>query len=158
MKFDIDYTNKVITPWGGMVLLRKILDNIEFKQVVSGNPDLSVPDSNQGYQAITILESFIVSIWCRANRFLHTEVTRHDFALKDIFDRKAVPGQDTFKRFFSKFNQGLNQRVCDYFFGWIFSQLQFDNFILDCDSSIVTRYGDQQGGKKGYNPAKRVRK
>lgn len=123
-----------------------------------GSPDLPVPGSNRGYHAITILESFIVSIWCGANRFLHTEVTRHDLALKDIFDWRIVLGQDTFKRFFSKFNQGMNHRVSDYFFGWIFSQLQFDNFVLDCDSSVVTRYGDQQGAKKGYNPGKRGRK
>jgi hypothetical protein len=158
MKFDIGYTDKAITPWGGMVLLRGMLDKIGFQQVVLGSPDLPVPGSNRGYHAITILESFIVSIWCGANRFLHTEVTRHDLALKDIFDWRIVLGQDTFKRFFSKFNQGMNHRVSDYFFGWIFSQLQFDNFVLDCDSSVVTRYGDQQGAKKGYNPGKRGRK
>jgi len=158
MQFDIGYTDKAITPWGGMVLFRRMLDKIGFQQVVLDSPDLPVPGSNRGYHAITILESFIVSIWCGANRFLHTEVTRHDLDPKDIFDWKMVPGQDTFKRFFSKFNQGMTHRVSDYFFGWLFSRLQFDNFVLDCDSSVVTRYGDQQGAKKGYNPGKRGRK
>src|SRR5688572_20494566 len=31
------------------------------------------------------------------------------------------------------------------------------NFTLDCDSSVMTRYGSQQGSKKGYNPVKRGR-
>lgn len=34
MKFDIGYTDKAITPWGGMVLLRGMLDKIGFQQVV----------------------------------------------------------------------------------------------------------------------------
>jgi hypothetical protein len=30
----------------------------------------------------------------------------------------------------------------------------FDNFTMDIDSSVLTRYGDQQGAKKGYNKHK----
>lgn len=33
----------------------------------------------------------------------------------------------------------------------------FDNFILDLDSIVITRYGEQEGAKKGYNPNKRGR-
>jgi len=30
MDFEIAYTDKEITPWGGMVLLKKMLENIGF--------------------------------------------------------------------------------------------------------------------------------
>jgi hypothetical protein len=36
--------------------------------------------------------------------------------------------------------------------------LKFDNFTLDIDSSVITRYGNQQGSKKGYNKYKPGRK
>ncbi|MBK9719753.1 MAG: transposase [Saprospiraceae bacterium] len=36
----------------------------------------------------------------------------------------------------------------------VFNKLQFDNFTLDVDSTIHTRYGSQEGAKKGYNPKK----
>ncbi|MCS6824505.1 MAG: hypothetical protein NZ529_09430 [Cytophagaceae bacterium] len=39
-------------------------------------------------------------------------------------------------------------------FQWFFKNLHFDNFTLDIDSSILTRYDSQQGAKKGYNPKK----
>ena len=42
-------------------------------------------------------------------------------------------------------------------YSWFFEQLQFDNYTLDVDSSVITRYGEQEGSKKGYNPAKRGR-
>ena len=90
MEFEIRYTNKEITPWGGMVFLRQMLDKIGFKKVISDCPELPTPKSNRGYLPSTILESFLVSIWSGANRFLHTEVTRHDRALSNIFGWKQV--------------------------------------------------------------------
>jgi len=157
MEFDISYTNKEITPWGGMVFLKQMLQKIGFREVIDSNLDLPQSGSNRGYKTSTIIEGFITSIWCGANRFLHTEVTRHDLTLGKIFDWKNTPGQDTYKRFFGKFNQATNQKVSDYFYSWIFDNFKFDNFTLDIDSSVMTRYGEQEGAKKGYNPAKRGR-
>lgn len=157
MEFDIGFTDREITPWGGMVFLKQMLQKIGFSKVIEASEDLPVPGSNRGYNSTTIIESFIASIWCGANRFLHTEVTRHDAVLGNIFGWKRTPGQDTFKRFFSKFDQAKNQRISDYFYKWIFDNFKFDNFTLDIDSSVMTRYGSQEGSKKGYNPAKKGR-
>ena len=157
MEFDISYTSKEVTPWGGMVFLKQMLQKIGFKEVVENNPDLPQSGSNRGYKTTTIIEGFITSIWCGANRFLHTEVTRQDRALGKIFNWSTAPGQDTYKRFFGKFNQATNQKVSDYFYSWIFDNFKFDNFTLDIDSSVMTRYGQQEGAKKGYNPAKKGR-
>ena len=157
MEFDISFTDKEITPWGGMVFLKQMLQKIGFREIVYRNVDLPKANSNRGYKSSTILEGFITSIWCGANRFLHTEVTRHDAVLGKIFDWKRTPGQDTYKRFFSKFDQSKNQKVSDYFYSWIFDNFKFDNFTLDIDSSVMTRYGTKEGSKKGYNPAKKGR-
>ncbi|MFM7431263.1 MAG: transposase [Flammeovirgaceae bacterium] len=157
MEFEIGYTDKEITQWGGTVFMRQMLDKIGFRKVINAQADLPVPGSNRGYAASTIVEAFMVSIWCVANRFLHTEVTRHDNVLSKIFNWDRTPRQDTYKRFFSKFTQATNQRVSDYFYSWVFDNVKFDNFTLDCDSSVMTRYGAQQGSKKGYNPSKRGR-
>jgi len=151
MEFDISYTSKEITPWGGMVFLKQMLQKIGFRELVEKNTDLPQSGSNRGYKTYTIVEGFIASIWCGANRFLHTEVTRHDVALSKIFNWKNTPGQDTYKRFFSKFTQAKNHNISQYFYSWIFDNFKFDNFTLDIDSSIMTRYGVQDGAKKGYN-------
>ena len=154
MDFELAYTDKEITPWGGMVLLKKMLDQIGFHNAVENCSALPQPGSNRGYKPLSIIESFLVSIWSGANKFLHTEITRHDLALCDIFGWKQMPGNDAFKRFFRKFGQADNWRVNKYFYRWIFDNLQFDNYTLDCDSTILTRYGDQEGARKGYNPHK----
>jgi hypothetical protein len=40
---------------------------------------------------------------------------------------------------------------------WFFEQLKFDNYTLDVDSSVITRYGEQEGSLRGYNPTKKGR-
>lgn len=154
MNIDIELIDKEITPWGGMIFLRQMLEKLNFKDQVAGCIDLPVPGSNCGYSPQSIIEAFIVSIWCGANRFQHTEIMRQDKAVADIFEWKRVPSQDTIKRFFLKFNQAKNQRVSNYFYSWIFDNTHFDNYTIDCDSSVLTRYGQQEGAKKGYNSHK----
>jgi hypothetical protein len=40
---------------------------------------------------------------------------------------------------------------------WFFNQINVDNITVDFDSTVITRYGDQQRSSKGYNPNKRGR-
>ena len=61
---------------------------------------------------------------------------------------KFTKGQDAYKRYFSKYTQSTNQKVSDYFYSWSFDSLHFDNFTLDIDTSVMTRYGEQEGAKR----------
>jgi hypothetical protein len=157
IEFDISYASKEITPWGGMIFLKQMLQKNGFREFIEKNSDLPVSGSNRGYTTSTIIEGLITSIWCGVNRILDIEITRHAIALGEIFYWNNIPGQDTYKRFFSKFTQSTNQKVSDYFYSWIFEHIKFDNFVLDIDSSVMTRYGEQEGAKKGYNPSKKDR-
>lgn len=154
MNWEIRFSNQQVTPWSGLAFLRRMMDKMGFKEHVSSAGMLPQPGSNRGYSPLTIIESFMVSVWCGANRFLHTEITRHDQALCRIFGWDRSPGHDTFKRFFKKFDIEGSTALSDHLFGWVFKNIQFDNITLDCDSTILTRYGEQEGALKGYNPKK----
>jgi len=155
MDLKIEFTDKEITPWGGIVLLKRMIDKIGFEKVLL---DLPKPGSNRGYLPTQLVISFLVSVWCGANRFLHTEVTRQDEVIKRIFGWKTMAGHLSFERFFGKFSKARNQRVFTDIYQWFFNQLKFDNYTLDVDSSVLTRFGFQQGATKGYNPSKPGRK
>ncbi|WP_149915223.1 IS1380 family transposase [Sphingobacterium cavernae] len=157
MKFELSFTNQEITPWGGMFFLKQMLDKIGFREQIENCTSLPVSQPNNSYKKEVLLESFITSIWCGANRFLHTEITRSDRALGQIFDWRKTPGQDAYKRYFGKFTQNTNQEVGHHFFSWFFQNININYFTLDIDSSVVTRYGAQDGAKKGYNPKKKGR-
>ncbi len=62
MEFDISYTSKEVTPRGGMVFLKQMLQKIGFRKVIEQNNDLPQSDSNRGYKPCTIIEGFITSI------------------------------------------------------------------------------------------------
>lgn len=157
MEFQIGFTDKEITPWGGMALMKKMLDQSGIDEVLE-SMGLPQPRSNRGYDPAQIIKSFLVSVWCGANRFIHTEVTRQDEVIRRIFGWRRICGQDTYKRFFRKFTQEMNQRVFTMLYQWFFRGLRFDNYTLDVDSSVLTRYGDQEGAQVGYNVSKPGRK
>jgi hypothetical protein len=50
-----------------------------------------------------------------------------------------------------------NNRVFAAMNQWFFNQIKFNNYTLDVDSAVITRYGSQQGSLRGYNPTKRGR-
>ena len=157
LKFEFSFTNKEITPWGWMVFLKQMLSKIDFRGQITSCDSLPAQNSDKGHSVAVLLESFITSIWCGANRFLQREITRSHHALSKIFNWKVVPGQDAYKRYFKKFNKAINQRVGQHFFSWFFSNIHLNHFTLDIDSSVITRYGEQEGSKKGYNPKKKGR-
>ena len=57
-----------------------------------------------------------------------------------------------YQRYLNKFTQAINQHVFGELFSWLFSNLVFDNYTLDFDSTVMGREGNQEGTAKGYNP------
>ncbi len=49
MKFELSFTNKEITPCGGMVFLKQMLDKINFKTHIYNCNSLPTQNSNGGY-------------------------------------------------------------------------------------------------------------
>lgn len=65
-----------------------------------------------------------------------------------------MPGHRAYSRYFKKFNQRENQDCFSSLYQWFFKRFNFDSLTLDFDSTVMTRYSDQQGVAKGYNPSK----
>jgi len=153
MDFKVEFTDREITPWSGILMLVKMLDKMGFDKCLS---ELDMPEqgSNRGYSSSQLVKQFMTSVWCGANKFEHTEVTRQDEVIRQFWQFRRMAGHKSFQRFFNKFDLALNQKVFTALYQWFYRGLQFDNFTLDVDSSIHTRYGNQQGAKKGYNPKK----
>jgi hypothetical protein len=149
-----EYTEKAVSPWGGMRLLKELIDRTGIHQQLQ-EEELPSPGSNRGYCASDVIESFWVSVWLGASRFAHSALMRYDEVLPEIFRwTKGVPSQSTYSRFFGKFDAEKNTKIFTSLNQWWFNQLSIKNITVDFDSSVVTRYGQQQGSQKGYNPIK----
>ena len=156
MEFDLRFTDKEITAWGGMGLMKRMLDHLGVESALAA-AQLPQPGSNRGYRPEQLITQFMLSVWCGANRFEHGEVTRHDPVLKRLFGFKRMANFKAIMRLFNKFTQGTNESVMDSLYRWMFGQLSINGITLDLDSTVMTRYGAQEGAARGYNPAKRGR-
>ena len=151
-----EYTDKLVTPWGGMKEMHELIKKTGISDKIE---ELGIPEStsNNRIRGIEIIESFWVSVWIGCFRFSHTAVVRLDQTLREIFGWRRVPSGTTYGRYFKKFTPSISYYFFKQLFQWFFGQLIFDNYTLDVDSSVITRYGEQQGAKKGYNPGKKGR-
>ena len=156
VNLPIEYSDKAVTPFGGMSLMKRFIDKVGIREYLQELP-LPEPGSNRGYDPAQIIESFWLGIWTGASRYIHCDWLRYDKVLQDIFKFENMPSQSTYSRFFNKFSQGLNDEIFPNIQDWFFRQLEVDNLTIDFDSTVITRYGEQEGSAKGYNPNKRGR-
>jgi hypothetical protein len=121
---------------------------------ILGRLPLPVQGSNRGYDPLQLLVQFAVSVWCGASRYARLDVARFDYSLQRLFGWDHMPEHKAFQRYFNKINMEFALKVFGALYHWFFSGLKFDSFTMDIDSSVLNRYGDQQGAKKGYNKHK----
>jgi len=156
MGYELQFSDKEISAWGGMGLMKRMLDHLGFDDALRAS-GLPPPGSNRGYAPEQLILQFMLSVWCGANRFEHGEVTRHDPVLRRLFEFTRMANFKAVMRLFRKFTQAENERVLGSLYRWLFTQLAVDGLTLDLDSTVMTRYGQQEGAVRGYNPAKRGR-
>ena len=76
-EFDIRYTDRPITPFGGLTTVKNFYQNSGLQDVISSLP-LSQPVSNRGYDPVDTIEGFLVSVILGARRLAHAGLLRHD--------------------------------------------------------------------------------
>ena len=69
------------------------MNKIGFRVQVDTCLSLPIQGYNRGHNVGDLLEALTASVLCVENRFMHTEVTRNDAALRTIFGWKYIPGQ-----------------------------------------------------------------
>jgi len=156
VNLPIEFSDKQVTPFGGMSLMKQFVDQTGIRDFMSGL-DLPYPQSNRGYDPIHIIESFWLSIWTGASRYIHCDWLRYDRTLHQIFGWEQMPSQSTYSRFFGKFSQKRNTEVFPSAQKWFVDNLGIDTLTIDFDSTVITRSGTQQGSAKGYNPNRKGR-
>ena len=154
---ELEFIDEEITAYGGLAILKQMMTKSGFIDKLEHLP-LPVQRSNRGYSPIQLFVQFMAGVWCGANRFSQLDVTRMDRSIQRMFGWDKMPEHKAFQRYFGKFDMSSTYSVFSNLYRWFFDNLKFDNFTLDIDSSVITRYGEQEGAKKGYNKHKPGRK
>ena len=100
-----DFTDKQVSPWGGLRLIEETYRRSGLKEFLSKEDlDLPIRGSNRGYDSVDLAEGFMVSTILGATRLAHSGTLRNDKVIQRIFGwKKGMGCQSTFTRFFKKF-------------------------------------------------------
>ena len=149
-----EFTDKKLSPWGGVRIINELYQKCGLREMVRELP-LKQPGSNRGYDPVEIIEGFMISVILGAKRLSHSTLLRHDDVIKEIFHwNKGMPSQSTMSRFFRKYEIEDNDAIFPSLQKQWFEQFTMDKITVDIDSTVLTRYGTQQGVEKGYNTQK----
>jgi hypothetical protein len=152
-------TQRAVTPFGGVGVFLEFLRGRGFMEVVRAHVPFALHSPNAIAPAETFL-TFVLAVVCGARRFAHTGLLKADRALRQLCGLKRFAGDDTVRNFFLRFGMGEVERFYAPLWAWLLAMVpeRAEGYSLDLDSTVLTRYGTQEGAKKGYNPHKRGRR
>lgn len=152
-----EFTSKRISPWGGLKFFQQTYERSGMREDLLA-AQLPEPGSNRGYDAIDLVEGLMVSTVLGSKRMAHTGMLRTDEVIAQMFNWKdGMASQSTFSRFFRKFTTEGNDRLFTELNRKWWERIEIEKLTIDVDSSVLTRYGAQEGAMVGYNPGKNGR-
>ena len=152
-----EFSNKLVTPWGGLRYVQEFMEHCGFRQKLR-ELEFHKPGSGAGANHFEYVESFLVSVILGAKRCSDAELLRLDEPIRVMFGwKKGMPDQSTLSRFFRKYDRHHSTDIFTELNKWWFSTIQKGYLTVDFDSTVITRYGEQEGVAVGYNPKKQGR-
>jgi hypothetical protein len=159
----INSSKKLMTAYGGFSLLSRLLEKINFLQEVDHMiPFTEVSPRSTGFGA-KIMKLGLTTM-AGGDRFTHSiflgdslEIYEAMFGIKKI--QKSITAVTRFFNRFSSWqgNEFLADKLWKYTFDKIVPWEKITEDFLTFDSTVLTRYGSQEGAKKGSNPKRKGR-
>jgi len=158
----ISFTDKLMSAYGGFSLLSHLFEKLDFENEVNEMIPFQETSPNSCGVFAKIVKIGLTTM-AGGNRFTHSIFLGDSLDVyENVFGIERMPKSiSALTRFFNKFScQSMVETLSDRLWSFTFSKILPENVkedFLSFDSSIVTRYGDQEGAKKGYNPKKKGR-
>jgi len=156
----IEFTQKSITPWGGVAsVVAKFLETIRFREWVERNI-LIKETSNNGKGIYEKVIAQFLTVLVGGFRFAHLSWWGNGVeVLMKTFGLRWLPqASSTLTRFWNKISrQGLAEKMGISGRSFAKEVIKWEGIssdTLNLDSTVLTRYGEQGGAKRGYNPKK----
>jgi len=152
-QLDIARTEKTLTSYGGFAAFSSFLKRSGIiEKLVETCPIART--SNNATSIRDMVLSILLTTINEGSRFRHVRFIQNDETIKKLFklDRR-ICGEDSIRRFLEDIDSESGRKWLDGAMEILFSALP-QMFIMDWDSTVTTRYGDQEGVEVGYNPHK----
>lgn len=156
---QIEYTDKPLSGWGGLLPFFKFWNSTSLIECLEG----ALPDgrtSNNQVTPLDIVRTLVATVLIGGNRFAHVDRIREDAVIRQITGARRLAGADSVRRYFSGFERSQNEHLYATLQNvtWTVLGEPKEEDILDLDSTILDRFGEQEGVAKGYHPTRKVRR
>lgn len=150
-----------LSPFGGLLGLIKFLDLLRFEEVFDHVYRGPHREPKLGHYRMVV--GILMLLFIGFNRLWHFVYIRLDAMVCGFFQLARLPAASTFWRYVDSL--GINQANCILKVGsalreraWQLCALKYKRVHLSIDTTAETVYGNQQGGRVGYNTSHRGKK
>lgn len=159
----IKFTSKLMTVYGGFTLLARLFDRLNLeKEIEEMVPFSEVSPNSTGVYA-KVLKLGLTTL-AGGYRFTHSVFLGDSSEIyEQAFGVKRIPKSiSAVTRFFNQFKSWqFCEKFADKLWAFTFEKVipfsKIKDDYLTFDSSVITRYGKQDGAKRGFNPKKKGR-
>ena len=156
-----DFQGKNLTAYGGLLPVATMLERLQFQQLVEETLTVKrVPRAMSMYQFVLAM---VLAAYVGFSRLYHLRFIAREPMLTGILKILRLPPQCTFWRFLASLHLGIarqlltvqrhmRERV------WQAAHVGLTAVTLDTDTTVHTLFGNQMGGRKGYNPKNKGRR
>jgi hypothetical protein len=156
-----DFTGHNLTAYGGLLPVATMLEKLGFQQLVEET--LTIKRLTRAMPVYQFVLAMVLALYIGFARLNHLRFLEREPMLTGILKVLRLPPQSTFWRFLAslhlsvagqilKLQRLLRERV------WEAAHVQLRVVTLDTDTTVHTVFGNQMGGRKGYNPKNKGKK
>lgn len=152
----VKFTNTRLTHYGGAYLLHQFFQYLELRKEISSY--IQLPQRNTLYYNSAFLLTLIYPIIFGLERIEATQFLKYNGLFRFLTALSTHPNATTIRRFLNRLgHDGLSRLLLlhDRYRRRMLNQPQsLSKFYFDCDTTVLTVYGQQEQTRKGYNPKK----
>jgi len=156
-----DFEGKNLTAYGGLLPVATMLERLGFQQLVEET--LTVKRVTRAMSMYQFVLAMVLAAYVGFSRLYHLRFVAGEPMLTGVLQVLRLPPQCTFWRFLASLHLGvakqllsvqrhMRERV------WQAAHVGLRAVTLDTDTTVHTLFGQQMGGRKGYNPKNKGKK
>ena len=156
-----DFNGKNLTPYGGLLPVITMLEKLGFQSLVEQTlTSKRIPRAMDLYRFVL---GIVLGLYIGFPRLNQLRFIARDPILTGILKVTKLPVQSTFWRFVNALHRNVARQMLTIMRTmrervWEAANVKLEVVTIDTDTTVHTLYGQQMGGRKGYNPKNKGKK
>ena len=156
-----DFNGRNLTPYGGLLPVVTMLERLDFQALVEQTlTSKRIPRAMDLYRFVL---GIVLGLYIGFPRLSQLRFIARDPILTGILKVIKLPVQSTFWRFINALHRNIARQILTVTRTmrervWEAANVKLEVVTLDTDTTVHTIYGQQMGGRKGYNPKNKGKK